>query len=189
MALTAGSLIESGDIISLKTRVKAEMARRNATGSLASFATNFTDSASIGDLAKASHYNETVGYIAKIKTVTGLNDAVNAGDLIEAIDAAATRLTSNEAYSKTASSTDCASSCTGLCYNTCTGTCRGCSSCSGSCTSCSGCSGGCTSCSGCSGGCTSCSGCSGCSGCTNSCASWCGGSCWIDYCYCNASYY
>lgn len=191
MALTTGSQLNSADIVALKDRVKAEMGRRNATGSLASYNGNFTDPATAGSKIKASHYNETVGYIAKISAITGLTSSRAAGDLITEINAASTRLTSNEDRSKnhkTDNSTDCASSCTGLCRTACSGSCRGCSgSCTGSCTSCSGCSG-CSSCSGscsgtcsgcsgsCSGSCTSCDGCSG--GCGNSCNWWCNAACW-----------
>lgn len=48
MALTAGNPITSADIIALKNRVKAEMARRKYTGSLASYATDFSVSAAVG---------------------------------------------------------------------------------------------------------------------------------------------
>lgn len=48
MALTAGNTITSADIIALKNRVKTEMARRKYTGSLASYATDFTHSAAQG---------------------------------------------------------------------------------------------------------------------------------------------
>lgn len=202
MALTQNNPILASDINALKNRVKNEMARRNGVGSLAGYAGSW--SVSSGTRADAKHYNETVGYIAKIKAVSGLASSVSSGNIIYAINAASTRLSSNEGYSKTANSTDCASSCTGLCYTQCTGGCRGCTSCSGcssctgtcvggctSCTSCSGCSGcsGCSdACSGCTG-CTSCSGCDGCTGCGDSCQNWCNQACWVDWCWTNSSYY
>lgn len=201
MAYTTGSILSSNDIKDLKARVKAEMGRRKYTGSLESWATDFTYPANAGDIIKLEHFNETVGYINKIKD-TGLTAERN--KLIYEIDAAVTRLASNEDRSLNhmtdSSGTDCASSCTGLCQTACSGGCRGCSgTCSGSCTSCSGCSGSCSGscsgCSGCSGSCSgSCSGCSGscsggCSGCGNACHGWCNNACWVDYCWTNSSYY
>lgn len=162
MAYTAGNNITSSDITNLKNRVKNEMGRRdNAnSGPLNSFNGNFSQSAAAGETAKASHYNETIGYIAKIAAISGLASSVSAGATIYAIQAGVDRLGTNEDRSvnhKQDNSTDCSSNCTGLCYNSCYGGCRGCTGCSGNC--------------------------------GNECNQWCGGSCWIDYCYCNASYY
>ena len=100
MALTAGSTLTSSDINDLKNRVKQEMARRQYTGSLSSYAGNFSVSAGVGDIVKVAHYNETVGYISKISAISGLSASKAAGDLIQAINAASTRLTSNEDRSK-----------------------------------------------------------------------------------------
>lgn len=48
MAYTRNNPILSSDITSLKTRVNAEMARRNGSGSLASYNKAFTYSAAAG---------------------------------------------------------------------------------------------------------------------------------------------
>ncbi len=157
MGLGAGALAKSSDITALKTRIKAEMARRKYQDSLASFATNFTDSASAGQPIKMSHFNESVGYINKIKT-TGISNA-----LLYSIRAAEQALTNYEDTDVTATVTDCtSSSCRGLCYTACTGGCK------------SGCTGGCSS--SCTGGCRgSCSSCAG--GCSSSCGSACSSTC------------
>lgn len=162
MAYTAGSYIYSSDIVNLKNRVINEMNRRNNPnrGPLNSFNGGFSQSAAAGQYIRASQYNETIGYIAKIAAISGLASSVSSGSYIYAIQTGVNRLGTNEDRSvnhKQDNSTDCSASCTGLCYDTCFGGCRGCSGCSGNC--------------------------------GNECNQWCGGSCWIDYCYCNASYY
>lgn len=157
MALTAGNPITSADINDLKTRVKAEMTRRNATNSLASYNGDFSQSAGVGDLARISHFNETVGYINLIKP-TGISS-----DLIYAIQAASDALATHAGVSKTVNSESCsAATCRGLCYTACSGSCRGCTSCSSTCGQ---------------NGCTSCSSTCGRDGCTRSCASGCWGGC------------
>ena len=154
------------------------MARRKFSSSgpaLSSYAGDFSASAAAGNTIKAAHYNETVGYISKIKAVTGLAESVTAGNLAYAINAASTRLSTDEAKGVQDNSTTCTSGCTGLCYTSCSGGCR--STCTASCADdCSGgCKGGCST--GCQGGCktgcnTTCSG--GCNwGCTNGCIDHC----------------
>lgn len=163
MALTKDNPITSTDINNLKTRVKAEMARRNATNSLAGYAGNFSQSAGVGDLARISHFNETVGYINLIKP-TGI-----ASDKIYAIQAASDALTTHANVNKTVNSESCSTAtCRGLCYTACTGSCRGCTSCSSTCGS-DGCTRTCAS--GCWGGCVDVCAAFGCgSNCTADCA-------------------
>lgn len=176
MALTQGSKITASDMNALKTRVKAEMARRKYYNSLADYTGDFSAGAAsvaAGNKALKSHFNETVGYINKIKA-TGISS-----DKIYAIKAASDALAVYEARAINASVNDCSAQCTGLCISQCSNTCTG--GCSGGCnTTCTGgcnttCTGGCST--GCSGSCTNgCSGCSGCgSGCKNNCADYCGG--------------
>ena len=159
MALSANHEVTSADITALKNRVKAEMARRKYSSngpSLASYKGDFSVGAGSGDITKAAHYNETVGYISKIKAISGLAASVAAGDIMYAIQAASTRLATDEAKGVHDNSTTCSSGCTGLCYTTCSGGCR------------SGCTGGCSS------GCSGCSNCGGCDwGCSNGCIDHC----------------
>lgn len=157
MSLQQGSAILSKDIIAFKTRVKAEMARRKYKDSLASYATDFTNPANKNNLAKLSHFNETVGFINLIKA-TGIQS-----DAIKNISAADVALANYEDTPVTSASTDCTgSSCRGLCYTTCSGGCK------------SGCKNGCeSSCTGkCKGGCSSCSG-----GCAGTCGAACSKTC------------
>lgn len=176
MALTAGNKMLASDINSLKARVKAEMLRRNQTGSLATYGSSsydFSNSASSGTLIRVEHQTKTVGLVDKIKS-TGIA-AASSGSIAKAINTASTLLATYEDTAMTSATSDCASSCTGLCYTGCTGTCK--SGCTGTCSgSCSGsCSGGCEGCTatcanGCKGG--NCQG-----GCENSCIGSCSGGC------------
>ena len=130
-----------------------EMARRQYYGSLASYAGAFTQSAAAGQLARISHFNETIGNINRIRS-TGISS-----DLIYAFAAASNSLSIYENRAPTASVNDCSGYCTGLCISQCSTGCK------------NGCSGGCGS--GCSSSCTG--------SCTNSCAQWCGEGC-DNYC-------
>ena len=92
MALVARDLVTSADIMALKNRVKNEMTKRCNTGSLSDYSGNFSINASVGSLVKAAHYNETVGYISKISAINDLTTSKSAGDILQAIGAAAARL-------------------------------------------------------------------------------------------------
>ena len=174
MALTEGNKMLASDITALKARVKAEMLRRNQTGSIATYGSSsydFSSSASSGAPIKVEHQTKTIGLIDKIKN-TGIAAATN-GSIAKAINTASTLLATYEGTPMTSGTSDCASSCTGLCYTNCTGSCKsGCTSCSG----CSGsCSGGCEGCTAtCANGCQG-SNCQG--GCENSCIGSCSGGC------------
>lgn len=130
MGLAQNYKILSSDILALKTRVKAEMNRRNGSTNLATGHNgNFSESASAGELARISQFNETVGYINLIKP-TGITGTQNG--LLYALQAATLQLTSHEQRNKQANNTDCTTgACKGLCYSTCTGGCR--SGCTGGC--------------------------------------------------------
>ena len=92
MALTTNNLATSADIMALKNRVKNEMTKRCNTGSLSDYGGDFSINASVGSLIKTAHYNETVGYISKISAINDLTTSKSAGDMLQAIGAAAARL-------------------------------------------------------------------------------------------------
>lgn len=190
MSLESKNSILASDFVSLKARVKAEMARRIYRGPLTSYAGtdyDYTTVPAAGGVIKTEHVNKLITPINAIAP-SGYTE-VSSGDPVAALKALNDSFASHEgkAYYNTV---DCASSCSGLCRgyceNTCTG-CDGCSGCGGACSnSCSGdcegtCTGGCsTTCTGtCSGGCRStCSGgCSGCSATCQTCAGVCGNGC------------
>lgn len=190
--------ILSTDFANLKAKVKAEMLRRNKTGSVAKYGGSQYDY----QVAPVDQGPLKGEHLSKITTPMR---AVNPngipeypGDLTdEEMASMEAKINTWQARAVTdRSGTDCAAGCTGLCYTSCTGTCVGCGGCDGSCSGCGGCDyscsgcGGCDySCSGCGSGCAySCSGCDGCSGCGSGCATTCtgctnactgcGGSCW-----------
>ena len=122
MALTAGNAITASDMNALKSRVNAEMARRKYSDngvSLATWNRAFTVTPVAGSTtAIISQFNETVGYINKIKS-QGIST-----DFIYAIQAASTNLTNYANRPIYSNKTDCSSGCTGLCYTTCSSTCK-----------------------------------------------------------------
>lgn len=134
MALTSGNPITSADIIALKNRVKAETNRRvHVNGFAAGYRGDFSQSAATGQLARISHYNETVGYINLIQA-TGVSS-----DLIRALQNASNVLANCAAVSVTQASESCVTAtCRGLCYTSCA------TGCTGSCVNgCQGCGSGC----------------------------------------------
>ena len=54
MALTQGNKITASDFNSLKNSLKTELARRKSTGSVASYATNFTTAPAVGNKMTAT---------------------------------------------------------------------------------------------------------------------------------------
>ena len=179
MALTKNNPATSADIIALKNRVKAEMARRKYTNSLASKATDFSQTARKDvDFIRISHFNETVGFINLIKP-TGVSGSQN--NPIYALQAASDALSTHAAVNINVNSESCqGATCRGACYNVCATDCRG--GCKGSCQGCTGsCSGTCKGCTGnCTGTCKGCTGCTGncsgtCKGCTGNCTGTCKG--------------
>lgn len=197
------ALIQFARMTALKAKVKAEMQRRNATGSVAAYAgTAYDYSDTSGKIVK-EHYTKNIDPLRAVDTTNvptaGGDRAISENDIAQ-MEAKITVLSAIN--KEVQSGHGCRSSCTGLCSTACTGGCRGCSGCSGcsaacktNCSGCDGCSGcgtkcsSCTSCDGCSGcgsacrndctSCTSCSGCSGCSGCTSCEGGSCTGSCWV----------
>lgn len=194
------SEIKKNRFTELKAKVKAEMLRRNGTGSVASYGGTDYDFTDTSSKALKEHYEKNVTPLRAVTTegvpTAGGDRAINESEIAQ-MEAKVSYLS---AIGATASTSGCAASCTGLCQSGCSTTCTGCSGgCSNSCSGCGGaCSNGCTGCDGCSGcggkcsnncsgdcdnictGCTGCSGCSGtCSGSCHSCSgSGCTTSCW-----------
>lgn len=198
MALTKDSQIKASDFVALKNRVKAEMARRCRNGSVAAYATDYTNKPAANGEILPVHVNEIITPMSQVND-PGMS-AVASGDAVVAIDVLDAKLTTWEAATMVKNGTNnCKSSCTGMCVSGCWNSCTSCTGCSGcgsgcatTCTSCTGCSGcgsgcatGCSGCGSCGGACSSsCSGCSGsctgtcsggCSGCSGSCTGYCGG--------------
>ena len=170
-----GQRINANEIKQLKAGVKAELLRRNKTGSLSAYGGSSWDFQSTpnkdGKILN-EHYTKIVEPLSKINT-SGLPSLTQSN--IPSLDTTEARLETNKSQSgKSSTSHGCMGSCSGLCYSSCT-SCTGCSGCSG----CGGaCSYGCSSCSGtCSGGCTSCQSCTG--SCIGSCSGSCGSGCYL----------
>lgn len=199
------SVVKADRFTALKARVKAEMQRRNQSGSVAGYGGSSYDYAvapAAGGVVRAEHRDKLV---TPMRAVNPDLVPASAGSVIRESELAnlETRVTAWSARSMTdQSGSDCKSGCTGTCYTGCATGCTGCGSgCPNSCTgcgsgcptgcsgcgsgcptSCSGCGSGCpTGCSGCGSGCDGCSGCGsgcdGCSGCGGACSSGCGSAC------------
>ena len=192
MALAVGNEILASDFVALKARIKAECARRQYNGSVASYAGtdyDYTVLPADGNVPLPEHFNKIIEPLNAIID-TG-RQKTRGGYLVRALNDIDSELTTLEAIPVDAASSGCKASCTGLCQgtcsagckNTCAGECKG--TCEGSCVavcaeSCRyGCEGGCLdSCTGsCSGGCgDSCTG--GCGdSCLDTCKNGCTGSC------------
>ncbi|MCT4686094.1 hypothetical protein [Vallitalea sp.] len=181
MSFEKGNFYNANDFIALKSRVKAEMNRRNGNGSLTQYGGSqyeFTKKPSFDEEVKLEHHSKIRDLQDKINS-TGLPSRKESDDLIQEMAILEAKQTAFEAQPRGArSNNDCNGACTGMCVSACTTTCSG--SCTGSCNGCSGCSGSCSGgCSGCSGSCSSgCSGCSGsCSGGCSGCSASCSGAC------------
>lgn len=191
------SVVNAERFIELKAKVKAEMLRRNKSGSVAAYggtAYDYTVPPAAGKTIRQEHRDKLVEPMRAINSELVL---ASVGTVIKEDELAnlETRAAVLAVRSMTdQSGSDCKSGCTGTCYTGCATGCSGCgsgcptgcsgsclTSCSGSClTSCSDCEGGCFGCgSGCPDGCSGCgSGCpGGCSGCGSGCSGSCLGSC------------
>lgn len=169
------SVVKADRFTALKARVKAEMQRRNQSGSVADYggsSYDYTVAPAAGKTVRAEHRDKLV---TPMRAVNSDLVPASAGSDIKESELAnlETRVTAWSARSMTdQSGSDCKSGCTGTCY---TGCATGCSGCGSGCPNgCSGCGSGCDGCSGCGSGCSGCSGCG--SGCPNGCTS-CGSGC------------
>lgn len=181
------SVVKADRFTALKARVKAEMQRRNQSGSVAGYggsAYDYTEAPAAGKTVRAEHRDKLV---TPMRAVNSDLVPASAGSVIRASELAnlETRVTAWSARSMTdRSGSDCKSGCTGTCYTGCATGCYSCgASCGDGCTgctdSCSGCGSGCgKSCSGCTDSCNGCDGCEGCGGnCTGSCYAACADNC------------
>lgn len=199
------SVAKADRFTTLKAKVKAEMQRRNQSGSVASYggsSYDYTVPPAAGKTVQKEHRDKLIGPMQAVNSnVIPAAKGIISEDELANLE---TRVAVWGARQMTdRSGSDCKSGCTGTCYTGCATGCSGCSGCSGcgsgcpnSCSGCTGCSGcggacssscsggcdGCTSCSGDCEGCTGCSGdcrssCRGCSGCGEACSSSCSGGC------------
>lgn len=183
-------VLKAERLTALKAKVKAEMLRRNRSGSVAAYGGAGYDYTAVpgpGNVTRAEHLDK----------LTVPMSAVNAGAVpgqtgprvVTESELAnlETRVNVWAARSMTdRSGSDCQAGCTGTCHTGCATGCYGCGSgCPGGCSDCgSGCPNGCSGCgSGCPTGCSGCgsgcpNGCSGCgSGCSGSCTTTCAADC------------
>lgn len=187
------SVVKADRFTALKAKVKAEMLRRNQSGSVAAYGGSEYDYAqppAAGGLVRKEHRDKLIAPMRAVNSdlVDEAGDSVireeELADLETRVEVWAARTITDQ------SGSDCKSGCTGTCYTGCTTGCKGCGSgCTGSCTGCgSGCPTACSSCgSGCPNGCWSCgSQCSSncetncaiqCASCGTACGS-CGAGCW-----------
>ena len=183
------SVVKAERFTALKAKVKAEMLRRNQSGSVASYggaAYDYTTAPAAGRTVRKEHRDKL---IEPMRAVNSDQVPAASGETIREneLKNLETRVAVWAARSITdRSGSDCKSGCTGTCYTGCATTCSGCSgTCSGECSGCgSGCPSGCSGCgSGCPSGCSGCgSGCpDGCSGCGGACSDGCSANC-RDYC-------
>lgn len=167
----------------LKSRVKAEMLRRSASGSVAAYGGadwDYKNAPAAGRVLEKEHIEKLTGPMRAVNADTvSAPGAVVSEAALAALESRMTVWENRAMTDRTA--TDCRAGCTGLCYTGCAGGCyTGCSGCSGCGGACSNsCTGGCEGCSGCSGGCTGCSG-----TCRGTCTDACHHVCYFD---CNTS--
>lgn len=177
------AIIKAERFAALKARVKAEMLRRNQSGSVASYGGSgydYTVAPAAGNTVQKEHRDKLIGPMRAVNSdvvpeAKGVISEEELANLETRASVWAARSLSDR------SGSDCRSGCTGACYTGCATGCYACgAACSDGCTGCgSGCPTGCSGCgSGCPDGCSSCpSGCSGCSGCGSTCSTGCGSGC------------
>ena len=164
------SVVKAERFAALKAKVKAEMLRRNQSGSVASYggtAYDYTAAPAAGRTVRREHRDKLIEPMRAVNSdvIPAARGVISESEL-QNLETRAAVWAARSITDKSGS--DCKSGCAGTCY---TGCATGCSGCSGSC------SGGCSGCgSGCPDGCSSCpSGCSGCSGCGSGCPGGCSG--------------
>jgi len=184
MAFVANNPVLSSELLALKAKVKAEVLRRNQSGSVASYGSSSYDFTSgenpvVGAVVAATAYNKIVDPVRAINS-SGIPSSLSTGAIISNLGNTNSRVDVFRVRNLTdRTGTDCASGCTGTCYTGCSTGCY--TGCTDACSGCgSGCANSCGGCGGCDGGCwDACSGCgSGCAnGCTGSCQGGCGNGC------------
>lgn len=169
------AVLKAERFTALKAKVKAEMLRRNQSGSVAAYggsSYDYTVKPASGKVLLQEHLDKLSVPMSAVNS-TSIPGKTGQRVVTEAeLSAMEARVSAWAARSITdTSGSDCKSGCTGTCYTGCATGCTGCGSgCPDSCTSCgSGCP---TGCSGCGSGCPD-----GCSGCGRGCADGCDGDC------------
>lgn len=152
--------MNSTDVKNLKTKIKAEMLRRDGVGSLTEFGTStydFTIVPAAGVKVLEEHGKKTVDLLLKIEDYGDLR-LTKKGDpipksfnenLYKEIDRLASEKKTGETEetvknlfpNKTPEVSSCRGACTGLCIGSCISLCNGCTSCTASCGT--GCASGC----------------------------------------------
>ena len=170
-------MLTAEELVALKAKVKAEMARRSGNGSIAHLSGaewDFENKPMKDGLILAEHGKKVIepllhvadhGDLKFVQQGEGIPDSFSK-ELNSWVDSLANEPTEG-------SQSSCRSQCTGLCAGTCSTACSGCNGCSGCKDSCTGqCDAKCVGCTGCGSGCNN--GCKGCSGtCGSGCASGC----------------
>ena len=169
-------------VMELKSKIKAEMLRRNGHGSLAEYSNlEFLEAPIKNELIKADHGQKTVDLVLKIEDYGDLTLSERgilipsdfSEDLLIEVDRLATETKTGESEhtvstlfpDRVVETSSCRGDCTGLCVDSCYGLCNGCTGCTASCGT--GCASGCN---------TTCN--TGCStGCQGSCTGDCQGTC------------
>lgn len=173
------SVVKAERFAALKAKVKAEMLRRNQSGSVASYggaAYDYTTAPAAGRTVRKEHRDKLIEPMRAVNSdvIPAARGVISESEL-QNLETRAAVWAARSITDKSGS--DCKSGCGSGCPDGCSSCPSGCSGCSG----CgSGCPGGCSGCgSGCPGGCSGCgSGCpSGCSGCSGGCQSSCSGGC------------
>ncbi len=181
------SVVKADRFTALKAKVKAEMLRRNQSGSVAAYGGSEYDYAQPpekGGLVRSEHREKVITPMRAVNSDL-VGEAQGAAIGEEELADLETRVGVWAARTITdRSGSDCKSGCTGTCYTGCVTGCQGCGSgCPTGCSGCgSGCPTGCSNCgSGCSTGCSSCGGKCG-SDCTSECDSACTDTCGTSGC-------
>lgn len=127
MSMNRGDKALSSDIKNFKNQVKAEMTRRTFSTSPYSYdgieteyQADFSQSADAGQLVRAQHYNETVGYL--VDKFTGLSwaSSKSAGDSFDSLQGAYDYLIGTLKTDPANTNTPhCRASCQGLCKASC----------------------------------------------------------------------
>ena len=132
MAMTAAQVVE------LKEKLKAELARRNGNGSVAEFASeeyDFTVIPKEGQPITEEHGKKIVDLLLQICDYKDLRYVVRGEAIPEAFDAElidlVEKLSKEERTGTIDEVSSCNGACTGLCVGSCVGFCNGCFGCSG----------------------------------------------------------
>jgi hypothetical protein len=133
MAMTAEQVIE------LKAKLKAELARRSGLGSVAEFASDeydFTEVPQAGRAITADQGKKIIDLLLQICDYKDLRYVVKGDTLPEAFDAElldlVDKLSKEQITGDSTEVSSCNGLCTGLCVGSCINTCNGCTGCTGS---------------------------------------------------------